>query len=353
MIRRLFALAAAAALPLACTSSNASVPSAAPPPAISVESAAAEQRPMPRSLAVTGQLTANQHSDVAANAAGRVVKTFVERGDFVREGAPLAQLDTRTAVLSEAEARANLRNAHTQVDQAAADCARTEALFKKGAISREEWERANSQCQTSLGTAEAAKARAELATKTLSDATVRAPFSGMVSERFVSVGEYVQPPTRVATLVELDPLRLQLTVGEADVGRIHDQQEVQFAVEAYGDQRFKGAVKYIDPTVRSSTRDMIVEATVPNPDHRLKPGMFATAYVELADQPIVSVPKSAIKQDAAATRLFAVVNGAVEERLVQVGPERNGWVAVLDGLKTGEKVVVNPGDQVKDGVPVK
>jgi membrane fusion protein (multidrug efflux system) len=353
MTRPLLVLAAAAALPLACTVSSASVPSAAPPPAISVESAPAEQRPMPRSLAVTGQLMANQHSDVAANAAGRVVKTFVERGDFVKEGAPLAQLDARTAVLSETEARANLRNAQTQVDLASSECSRNESLFKKGAISREEWDRANSQCQTSLGSAEAAKARAELATKTLSDATVRAPFAGMVSERFVSVGEYVQPPTRVATLVELDPLRLQLTVGEADVGRIHDGQDVQFEVEAYPGEHFKGTVKYIDPTVRSASRDMVVEATVPNPDRRLKPGMFATAFVELPDQPIVSVPKGAIKQDAAATRLFAVVNGAVEERLVQLGPERNGWVAVLDGLKTGEKVVVNPGEQVKDGIPVK
>lgn len=188
---------------------------------------------MPRSLPVTGSLIANQHSNVAANAAGRVTRTFAERGDFVREGMPLAQLDTRSAVLSEAEARANLKNARTLVEQAGAECARNEALFKKGAISKEEWERASAQCQTTLGAAEAATARSEMATKMLTDATVRAPFSGMVSDWYVSVGEYVQPFTRVVTLVELDPLRLQITVNEADIGHVQRDQPVDFEVESF------------------------------------------------------------------------------------------------------------------------
>jgi len=340
-------------LAAACSRQNQSPPAAALPPAIAVEVAPAEPRPMPRALQVAASLTANQHSEVAANAIGRVVKTYVERGDFVKEGAPLVQLDARTAVLSETEARAMLKNAQTSVELAAGECARNAALFKKGAISKEEWERGNSNCETTLGAAEAARARAELATKQLGDSTVRAPFSGMVGERYVSVGEYVQPSSRVAQLVELDPLRLQLTVGEADVGRIHDGQTVSFEVEAYPTEHFNATVKYIDPTVRSATRDMVVEATVQNTDHRLKPGMFATAHITLADEPIVTVPKNAVKQDAAATRLFAVVNGLVEERLVQLGPERGEYVAVLDGLKSGEKVVLSPSEAVKDGVPVK
>src|SRR5262249_20934261 len=151
------------------------------------------------------------------------------------------------------------------------------------------------------------------------------------SERFVSPGEYVQPPTRIASLVELDPLRLQVTVGEADVRRIHADQPVSFEVEAFPGETFQGTIKYIDPTLREATRDMVVEATVPNAAHRLKPGMFATVRVQLPDAPILAVPKDALRREAATARLFAVVNGAVEERLVQVGPERGGYVAVLDG----------------------
>jgi len=353
MICRITNVLLLAALAAGCSRNNAGPPSAPPPPAISVTSVAAAPRPMPRSLAITGSLVANQHSDVAANASGRVTKTLVERGDFVKEGSPLAQLDIRSAVLGEAEARANLKNARTLVEQANAECARNEALFKKGAISREEWERGNAQCGTSLGAAEAATARADMAGKTLADATVRAPFAGMVGERYVSVGEYVQPFTKVVALVELDPLRLQLTVSEADVGRVQQDQTVDFEVESFPGEHFTGIIKYLDPTVRSATRDMVVEATVANLQHRLKPGMFAIAHLQLPDEPLVSVPKTAIRQDPAATRLFAVAHDMIEERIIQTGPEKDGYVAILDGIKEGERVVVNPGEEVKDGVPVK
>jgi membrane fusion protein (multidrug efflux system) len=347
------AILAAALVTAACGRQGAAPAAAALPAAISVPTTDASARPMPRTLAVTASLVANQQSDVAANALGRVIKTFVERGDYVKEGAPLVQLDARTAQLSRTEADANMRNAQTAVELARSECARNEGLFKKGAVSQEEWDRLRSQCDTSVGAAEAAKARASLAEKTLADSTVRAPFSGMVSERFVSVGEYVQPPTRVVTMVDLDPLRLQMTINEADIGRVHQGQDVTFEVDAYPHEQFTGTVKYLDPSVRSATRDMVIEATVANGDHRLHPGMFATAKVVLPDEATVSVPAKALRKDASATRLFAVVNGLVEERLVQTGPEKDGYVAVLDGLKAGERVVADPGDQVKDGVPVK
>lgn len=98
---------------------------------------------------------------------------------------------------------------------------------------------------------------------------------------------------------------------------------------------------------------MVVEAAVANPQHRLKPGMFATAHLLLPDEPVVTVPKSAIRQDPAAARLFVVAHDLIEERVVQLGPERAGYVALLDGVKDGERVVADPGEGVKDGVPVK
>ncbi len=345
-------LLALAASTVACQK-PAAPDSAPPPPAISVETAAAEVLPMPKSLAVTGSLVANRRSDVAANAAGLVVRTFVERGSYVAEGAPLIQLDARAATLTDSEAKANLRNAQTQVELANATCARNESLFKQGAITKEEWERASSQCQISVGTAEAARARAEMAAKMLVDATVRAPFAGTIGDRLVNVGEYVQPPTKVAVLVELSPLRLQFGIDEAQVGRVQAGQEVSFEVEAFPGETFTGVIKYLDPSVRAMTRDMVVEALVANADRRLRPGMFVSARLQLPDAPTVVVPKAALAKNASSSRVFAVVDKLIEERVVQVGAERDGKVAVLDGLKGGERVVVNLGEQVKDGVPVK
>jgi membrane fusion protein (multidrug efflux system) len=334
--------------------SQAEPPIAPPPPAIHVESQVVQAKPMPHDLPLTGSLVSNQQSEVAANASGRVVKTFVERGSVVKLGDPLVQLDVKTAQLSEAEAKANLESAQVQEDLAKSQCARSQGLFDKGAITREEYDRTQSQCRSSVSSAEAAKARAELAAKTLTDSTVRAPFAGMISERYVSLGEYVQPPTRVASMVELDPLRLQLTVAESDIGQIHEGLEVRFEVAAFPGKEFSGLVKYIDPAVRANTRDLLVEALVDNKDkdHLLRAGMFATAHLQLPDQPLPVVPLNAVRGESNNTHVFVVNNGTIEERIIQTGPTRDGVVAILDGLKTGDRVVLQPNDQVRDGIPV-
>ena len=200
-----------ASLSLALTATGAGCvgAKAEPPPRpegtpVAVQTAAVKAAAMPNQLPLTGQLVANQQSDVAANGVGKVIRTLVDRGSVVGLGATLIQLDTKSAQLSQAEANANLQNAEASEDLARTLCKRTDELLQRGAISKEEWERTSSQCRTSTASLEAARARASIAEKTLSDATVRAPFAGLVGQRYVSVGEYVQPATRVVTLVELE-----------------------------------------------------------------------------------------------------------------------------------------------------
>ena len=345
-------LAAFASAALGCTGSAREPPLAASPPAVHVEAAPAQARPMPRTLPLTGALVANRQADVAANASGRVTRCFVERGTMVRAGDPLVQLDVRSAAIGEQEALGNLETVEAQRALAEAQCARYEGLFQKGAISRDEWDRFASQCRTSAGSARAARARADMARKNLTDGTVRAPFTGMVGERFVDVGEYVKPDSRVAALVEIAALRLQLTVPEVEAGRIAPRQVVTFEVQAFPGETFRGTVAYVGPALRAETRDLVAEAVVPNADRRLKPGMFATAHLALPSEPVVAVPRSALRTEGATARLFTVVDGRVEERIVQPGPESDGYVAVLEGLKAGERVVTLPTEQIRDGTRV-
>ncbi len=351
-LHRSAAALAALAGTLACTGSAKEPPLTAAPPAMHVEAAPAEARPLPRTLPLTGALVANRQAEVAANASGRVIRTFVERGAMVRAGDQLVQLDVHSAAIGEQEALGNLETVEAQRALAEAQCARYEGLFQKGAISRDEWDRFATQCRTSAGSARAARARADMARKTVNDATVRAPFAGMVGERFVDVGEYVRPDSRVAALVDVATLRLQLTVPEAEVGRISPQQVVTFEVQAFPGETFRGTVAYVGPAVRAATRDLVVEAVVQNSDRRLKPGMFATAQLALPSEPVLAVPRSALRADGATARLFTVVEGRVEERIVQPGPERDGYVAVLEGLKLGEQVVTRPTEQIRDGTRV-
>jgi membrane fusion protein (multidrug efflux system) len=310
-------------------------------------------RPMPRYLALTGTLAANRASQVAADGVGRVQQTFVERGQLVRAGDLLVQLDARSARLSHSEARAQVQALRSQEDAARRECARSQKLLEGSVIGQAEHDRMSAQCTASEWSSEAAAARAELANKALGDAAVRAPFSGMVVERFVSVGEYVRAGTAIASLVEMDPLRLQLTVPESEIARVRAGQDVSFEVTAFEGERFAGKVVRLSPAVRPGSRDLIVEAEVANPGGKLLPGMFALARIALerAQKPVV--PSSALRGEGTQSRVFAVVDGRLEERLVQLGEREGELVAIEKGVVAGELVASNAAEALQDGLRVR
>jgi membrane fusion protein, multidrug efflux system len=317
-----------------------------------VETVPVVERPMPEHLVLTGTLRASQESEVAADAAGKVTATFVERGQRVKQGDTLAILDARGASISATAANAQSQLARAQLEQAQRECERVKSLKDTGAISQAEYDRVTSQCQTTQWSATAAQAQQQNAQKVVGDSVIRAPFSGIIGERFVNVGQYVQPNTRIVSLYTPDPLRLELTVPEANVGGVKPEQTVVFTVSAYGDTRFSATVKFISPNVRPTTRDLVVEALSPNPDLKLKPGMFAVSKLETAEKPQVVVPTTAIVKRGEVNRLFVVVDNRINERIVQTGAEKNGSTAILVGVKVGERVVAAPGPDVRDGALV-
>ena len=307
---------------------------------------------VPELLTLTGSLRASQESEVAADASGKVTATFVERGQRVKQGDTLAILDARGASISATQAAAQTGLARAQVEQAQKECDRVKSLFKSGAISQAELDRTNSQCQTTQFSAAAAQAQQQNAQKAVGDSVIRAPFSGVVGERYVNVGQYVQPSTRVASLYDPDPLRLELTVPEANVGAMKVETPVRFTVSSYPDQTFTGTVKFVSPNVRTSTRDLIIEALCPNGDGKLKPGMFVVAQLAAGERKLPVVPKTALKRDETGARLFVVVDGRVQERIVQLAGDKEAVIGIAVGVKPGEAVVVQPGPDVRDGAQV-
>lgn len=344
-------LALATALALAACHKEEEKAAKAKVEPIAVQTFIVGTRSVPRSLTLTGSLTANQESDVAANATGVVLKAAVERGTVVTQGQVLVQLDLRTAELQRSEANANLETAKQQQQLAKQECERSKGLLERGAITQQEFDRTSSQCATTLAGAEAAMARARLAEKTLGDASIRAPFAGLIGERFVSTGEYVQAQTKVVHLLELDPLRLELTVAEQDIGAIQQGQAVQFNVATFPDRKFDGSIRYVGPAVRAQTRDLIVEAVVPNKAKELRPGMFATAQVKVGEQTLPVIPKVALRSDDATDRVFVFTNGHLEERIVEHGDFMGDEVAITNGLKGGEQIVSKPTQGMADGIP--
>lgn len=319
---------------------------------VHVEAVPIVEQAMPELLTLTGQLRASQESDVAADANGKVAATLVERGQRVKQGETLAILDARGASITASAAAAQSNLAQAQLEQAKKECDRVESLFKTGAISQAEYDRTTSQCKTTQFSVAAAQAQQQNAQKIVGDSVIRAPFSGMIGERYVNVGQYVQPNTRIASLYTPDPLRLELTVPEANVSGLKPEQAVVFNVSAFGDAKFTGTVKFISPNVRPTTRDLVIEAFCPNTDGKLKPGMFAVAKLETAEKPQLAVPSNAIVKEGETTKTFVVVDKHINERIVQLGGDKDGMTSVLVGLKAGESVVVSPSPDVRDGAPV-
>jgi len=307
---------------------------------------------VPELLTLTGSLRASQESEVAADASGKVTATFVERGQRVKQGDTLAILDARGAAITATQAAAQTGLARAQLEQAQKECERVKSLFQSGAISQAEFDRTTSQCQTTQFSAAAAQAQQQNAQKVVGDSVIRAPFSGVIGERYVNVGQYLQPSTRVVSLYNPDPLRLELTVPEANVSTMKVDTPVRFTVSSYPDQTFTGTVKFVSPNVRPSTRDLVIEALCPNAEAKLKPGMFVVAQLAAGERKLPVVPKSALKRDESGARVFVVVDGRIQERLVQLAGDKDSVIGVAAGVKPGEAVVVQPGPDVRDGAQV-
>ncbi len=321
---------------------------------IAVTLVPARDTKVPRVLTLSGTLVGAEQAQVAAGAAGKVLATYVERGSVVRKGAPLAKLDARIIAAQAQEAAAQVESLRAQQAQATLDCDRTQRMLDKGAISKADYDRAQTQCATAKWSLAGAEARKVQTAEALRDSDIRAPFAGMVVERAISPGEYVRPDSRVVTLVAVDALRVELTVPEADVTLVKQGAPITFRLaSAQKDTVFRGQVRYIGPAVRQQTRDAVVEALVENPSHELRPGMFVTAELALGEQVLPTVPRSAVRVDGTERHVFVLSGDRLEERLVQVLDNRRPDVAIVHGIKGGEKVVALLTPEVRDGVQVK
>jgi membrane fusion protein, multidrug efflux system len=314
----------------------------------------------PMTLQATGSFVADEESDVAPEASGRVVATPVDVGQFVREGAILVRLqavdaglrlDEAKAAVSRAEA--TLKLAESQDTLAQTTSQRYARLAATGDLSRELVDQAKTQAETSqqnVNTARAsvAEARAQLALaeKAFADVVVLAPFSGYISSRKVSMGEYVQPSTPVLTLLKIDPLRLQLVLPAIEAGKVAVGQTVTATVDSYPGRVFTGRTTAVNPAVVQQSRSLMVEARVPNADSVLKPGMFAVAQIDQGTSArALLAPRPAVIEDANTNsyRVFVIdESGRARLRVVLLAPRQYGdRIRLVSGVKEGERVATS------------
>jgi RND family efflux transporter MFP subunit len=222
--------------------------------AIPVAVATAIKRDVPTVVRATGTFTPDESSDVAPQVSGQVLKTLANVGDTVNADQPLVLLDDRDARLRLDQARASLERAEADAQHAKADASRSGELLQKGFTPRSDFERLATQ-DTGAGAA-VAQARAQLASaqKAVDDTIVRAPFSGHVTARPVAAGEYVTPASKIATIVRIQPIKLELMVKEVDAVKVRRGLSVEAEVSGYPGVVFVGLVSALNVAIDPNSR---------------------------------------------------------------------------------------------------
>ena len=318
------------------------------PPPEAVTTVVATQEPWPATLGVIGTTAAVQGVTVSADLPGIVDRIAFDSGRSVRAGEVLVQLDTR-------QEQAQLTAAEAQRDLARLNFERMQGLIKDGAISRAEYDLAAAeQKQTE---ARVGEIRAMIDRK-----IIRAPFSGVLGIRQVNLGQYLSAGDAVVPLQSLHPIYVNFGVPQQEAGQMRPGRSVHITSDNMAGVEFIGRITALDSVVNEATRNVQVQATVPNADGKLRPGMFVQTSVILgASRPVVALPASAISYAPFGDSVFIVsdVKGpdgktyrGVRQEFVKLGGGRGDQIAVVSGVKPGDEVVTSGVFKLRNGAAV-
>ena len=293
-----------------------------------------------QSITAVGSLRSDESVVIRPEISGRVAEILFTEGARVAKGAPLIRLDASIQRAELAQAEANLSLNKSKLDRAL-------DLQKKGFISSQ----AKDEAENNYRVAQAAY---DLAAAKLTKLEVKAPFSGIVGLRLISIGDYVKDGQDIVNLEGVDPLKVDLKVPEIFLTKVTLGQALQIALDAFPDKTFDGRVFAINPLVDANGRSIVIRAIVKNGEARLRPGMFARVRLLLSEsQDSLTVPEQALFPVGDDQYLYKVIDGRAQRLKVAIGQRRQGQVEVTQGLKAGDIVVTAGQPKLKDGAPVK
>ncbi|HKY96934.1 MAG TPA: efflux RND transporter periplasmic adaptor subunit [Gemmatimonadaceae bacterium] len=330
---------AAAAGGAAAGKGGAGAGGAASMPPMPVDVDTARVRPIVDVVRATGRIEAVQAVELKSDEQGRITALLFQEGQYVARGAPLVRID-------DSMLRAQAERADADRDLAQQQLARVRKLREQNAAPPADLERAEAAARS-------ASAALSLLQLQIARSVVRAPFAGVVGQRFVSVGDYVTTQSPLLTLQTVDPQRAVIEVPERHAASLRQGQTVEFTVAAEPQRKFAARVDFIDPVVDNTNRTITVKGLAPNRDRLLKPGMFIEARLATAvREKAIVIPEDAIQPLRTANIAWVVDNGKASRRVVQLGVRSAGFVEVLSGVKAGELVVVGGLERMGEGMPL-
>jgi membrane fusion protein (multidrug efflux system) len=318
--------------------------SAVPPPEPVTVAVAREQSWAPI-ISTVGSLTAVQGVTLSAQLDGNVASIDFQPGSSVKSGDLLVQMD----ISSE---QAQLRAAEATVELARLNLERSRELLASQTISQSQFD--SDSAAFKQATAQADNIRATIAKK-----TIRAPFTGRLGVRLINLGQTLKAGDAIVSLQALDPIYADFYLPQQELVRIDSGLKVRVTGDAVGEGKIlEGRITAINPDVDSATRNVRVEATLANPDERLRPGMFVDVGVVLpSGQKVIAIPASSVLYAPYGDSVFVVVDGkgsgkVVRQQLVRLGETRGDFVAIVSGIKAGDTVVTTGAFKLRQGMAV-
>lgn len=318
------------------------------PPPTAVTTIIAKQETWPPTLNIIGTVAAIHGVTVSADLPGTVDKIHFESGQWVHEGDILVELDTR-------QERAQLAEMEAQSELAKINYGRTQQLVQQGVLAKTEFDNVNSQQKVTEG--QVAEIKATIARK-----TIRAPFSGILGIRQVNLGQYLAAGAAIVSLQSLNPIYVNFGVPQGTTDKLNIGRTVRVTNDELSGVGFSGKINALDSVVDESTRNIQVQATLANPENRLRPGMFVRVALPLgASQQVIALPASAINYAPYGDSVYIVTDmkdpkgnsyRGVRQQVVKLQGTRGDQVGVVSGVNAGDEVVTSGVFRLRNGAAV-
>lgn len=313
-----------------------------------------------------GTLKPAEEVRISSEVDGILMDVSVDEGTIVSKGMPLASIDDADYRLEVERVLAILKQAEANLSNTRLEYQRKDDLYKKGLISVQQFDDISTRLSLSEAEIERAKSSLSIAKQKLSKTKIYSPMSGVIKLKNVSSGDYIRNGSLIFEIIQTDPLKLNFTITETDVGKLKMGQDVLFSVYALPEKEFNGKLNIISPFLDEKTRTLQAEAVVPNSNNLLKPGFFANVILYTGSpKDIILVPDTSLIYEGEKIKVFIVENRITKERLVKVGqklkiqlvnkgqqPAVQEYAEIIEGIKEGEQVVVAGQQNLSDNVKV-
>lgn len=313
----------------------------------------AEARQLRPFIEATGTLMPFEEVFVSAEVEGVLKRVKVDEGSIVKKGMLLAEIDDTNYFHEVKKDEALLKQVEATLENIKFEFRRKEALLKEELVTQQQFDDVSTRLSLADADIDRVRASLSLARHKLSKTKICSPISCLVKEKKVSAGDFVKNGTQLFVIIQTNPLKLHFSVPEKDVSRLKTGLETTLKVDAFPDRDFKGKVSIVYPNLDEKTRTLKIEALIPNPDGILKPGLFAKVILYVGgERDTVVVPVTSLLYEAEEVKVFVIKGDIAKERQVKIGSKYGEVIEIVEGLKTGDKIVVAGQQALSEGSKV-